>query len=268
MFGYVVIDKKSLTKEQIQNYKNYYCGLCAALKREYGAIGQMTLNFDLTFVALLLSDLYEYEEKAEQFTCTIHPLTKHFRYANEYIDYCADMTVLLAYYKALDDLKDEGKKLPEKALRKAFEKAKAKYPKKDAFIAQKLDEISSLEEQKCTNVDLISGLFGEIMKEIFLYRRDMWEEPLGNMGYFLGKFIYLMDACMDLPQDLKKNLYNPFASGYDHEAVVASLEDMISHCVREYERLPIITNDIILKNVLYSGVWLNYESRYRREAKK
>ena len=47
------------------------------------------------------------------------------------------------------------------------------------------------------------------MEELFLYRNDMWEKNLRKMGFFLGKFIYLMDAYEDLPEDLEKNRYNP-----------------------------------------------------------
>ena len=266
MFGYVMIDKKALTEEEVQHYRNYYCGLCSSLKRRYGLKGQITLNFDLTFVAILLSDLYEAEEKEEKFTCFLHPLHKHGRYQNEYIDYCADMTILLAYYKALDDRNDEGRKLPERILRSVFEKMKGRYSAKEAFVREKLEEITRLEKANCQNVDEISGVFGEIMQEVFLYRRDAWEVPLGRCGYYLGKFIYLMDAVMDLEQDKKKGLYNPLKENFDQEAMIAALEDTIALCVQEYERLPIIPNDKILKNVLYSGVWLNYESRYRKEA--
>ena len=34
-------------------------------------------------------------------------------------------------------------------------------------------------------------------------------EKSAKMGFFLGKFIYLMDAYEDLPEDLKKDRYNP-----------------------------------------------------------
>ena len=35
---------------------------------------------------------------------------------------------------------------------------------------------------------------------------------------------------------------------------------MMSECCREFEKLPILENVEILRNILYSGVWCRYEA--------
>ena len=40
-------------------------------------------------------------------------------------------------------------------------------------------------------------------------KEDIWEKTLRKMGFYLGKFIYIMDAYEDLSEDKKKNRYNP-----------------------------------------------------------
>lgn len=259
MFGYVIADKRDMSKEEIERYRGFYCGLCHALKQNYGISAQMTLNYDLTFVAILLNALYEEEENAENFTCLLHPFRYNQRFSNSLIDYCADMTVLLAYYKAVDDWQDENKKTMMRLLKKSFEKVKKQYPEKDSLIAERLRKITELEKQNCTNIDQISGVFGDIMAEVLCFKEDTYASRLRKMGFYLGKFIYLMDACCDLPYDTRHNQYNPFKNAYDPSQIRDILDDMISRCVDEYSYLPIVKDTKILENILYSGVWLKYD---------
>ena len=259
MFGYVIADKRDMNKEEIERYRSFYCGLCHALKVRYGIRAQMTLNYDLTFVAILLNALYEEEENKEKFTCFLHPFRSTARNCNSIIDYCADMTILLAYYKAVDDWQDENKKTMMHLLKKSFEKVKQLYPEKDSLISDRLKTISELEKENCQDIDLISGVFGDIMAEILLYREDEYAPRLRKMGFYLGKFIYLMDASCDLEYDRKHSQYNPFKETYDSKQIKDILDDMIARCVEEYSYLPIVKDTKILENILYSGVWLKYD---------
>lgn len=121
-------------------------------------------------------------------------------------------------------------------------------------------------------MDLASGCFGEIMGEILAYRRDEWEEQLRRMGFFLGKFIYLMDAYEDMEKDAKSGSYNVFLLQKEEMADEAAFEKeaydilklMMAECSRTFEQLPIIENTEILRNILYSGVWCRYEMVQRK----
>lgn len=64
----------------------------------------------MTFLGLLLSSLYE-DEPADmsECRCVAHPKKKHRYVISEYIDYAADMNVLMTYYKCMDDWNDEKK---------------------------------------------------------------------------------------------------------------------------------------------------------------
>ena len=80
-----------------------------------------------------------------------------------------------------------------------------------------MDRIHTHEKEESRNIDEVAGAFGEIMAEIFAYRQDEWEETLRRMGFFFGKFIYLMDAYEDIESDIKKNTYNPFKDIFSKE---------------------------------------------------
>lgn len=69
------------------------------------------LSYDMTFLVILLTGLYEPETIYSEERCVTHPLRKHPVRRNVVSDYVADMNVLLTYYKCMDDWYDEKKVL-------------------------------------------------------------------------------------------------------------------------------------------------------------
>lgn len=107
MFGYVLADASRLTKEENERYRSFYCGLCRSLKKNCGNISRLTLNYDLTFLSLFLSAVYNDKSEPENKTCVLHPFTKNPSIENEFSDYSAYMNIVLSYYKLIDDWKDD-----------------------------------------------------------------------------------------------------------------------------------------------------------------
>lgn len=267
MFGYIAINKAEMKFRDFDIYHAYYCGLCKILKEQYGKSGQLTLSYDMTFLVILLSGLYEPDAEDSHVRCIAHPLQKHVARVNDFTAYAADMNLVLSYYKCLDDWTDEHRKkayLNARLLRSKVNKIKNCYPEKVAFIADRLQLLRTYEKQDEQNLDKMAGLFGEIMAEIFACRHDEWEESLRKFGFFLGKFIYLMDAFEDIDDDLANECYNPLKGIYKREDFndycKQILTMMIAECSREFEKLPILTHAEILRNILYSGVWCRYEA--------
>ena len=111
MFGYIMTDKPELKVKEFYRYKGYYCGLCQALRKEYGFRGRMTLTYDMTFLVLFLTSLYEADTRELQLHCPVHPVKKIPMLQNELSAYGAKMNILLTYFKFEDDWKDD-KSLP------------------------------------------------------------------------------------------------------------------------------------------------------------
>ena len=176
------------------------------------------------------------------------------------------MNILLTYYQCIDDWEDE-KKVWKRGyagiLKKAFRDTSARHPEKAEVISAQLNALHEYEKKGEKNLDIVAGCFGNIMSEIFAFRKDEWEEDLRRMGFFLGKYIYLMDAYEDMEKDEKNGNFNPFLSmrgesGFD-DKVYQILRMMMAECSRAFEKLPILENTDILRNILYSGVWCRYE---------
>lgn len=279
MFGYVVMNKPEIKFKDYEMYRSFYCGLCRELREKYGIPGQISLTFDMTFVILLLSGLYEPPTQKGTTRCIVHPVCRQPVRKNTFTEYAADMNIILSYYKCIDDWKDERKYL-KLAYAKLLENKNNRltgtraYAKKVERIVDCLEELSSLEKAGEQNLDVMAGCFGKIMEEIFVCREDMWESKLRRMGFYLGKFIYLLDAYDDVEEDVKNGNYNPFAQKYKmkefEEEVRQILILMLAETCREFEKLPIIKYGEILRNILYSGVWCRFEeiTRKRKEAQE
>ena len=275
MFGYVVMNKPEIRFKDFDLYRSFYCGLCRELREKYGISGQITLTYDMTFVVVLLSALYEPPTQKGTTRCVIHPVCRQPVRKNAATEYGADMNVLLTYYKCMDDWEDEKKFAAlgyGKILQRKNNRLSRRYPEKAEKIRKLLEKLSQMEKAGETDIDKMSGCFGQIMEEIFAWKKDVWEDSLRRMGFYLGKFIYILDAYDDVEKDVKNGNYNPFAEkyimkGFD-EQVRQLLVMMMAQTCREFEKLPIIKYTDILRNILYSGVWCRFEAiaRKRREA--
>lgn len=275
MFGYVLVNKPELKIKEFEAYRSWYCGLCRTLNKRHGLAGRLTLNYDMTFLIMILADLYDEKHECACARCIVHPLDKHCSARTEATDYCADMCVLLAYYKCRDDWKDEHKLKARFAMTVLSRKAKRvakRYPEKAAFIEKKMNMLDIVENAKNLPIDKVAKVFGEIMAEVFVYRDDFWKEDLYKLGFYLGKFIYLLDAYEDVEKDMKTGDYNPFKEfyakpGFDDQ-VLNLLLLMIGEATDAFERLPLVENTEILRNILYSGVWVRYGKTKADKIKK
>lgn len=275
MFGYVVPNESELKLWQFEHYRSYYCGICRDLKEMHGRSGQITLSYDTTFLALLLTSLYEPGDARDEIRCAVHPAKKHPTRRNIYTAYAADMNVLLSYYSCLDDWEDE-RQVRKYALSRMLKGTAAsmseKYPEKAAVMKKNLDLLHQAEKAGDQNLDKVSGCFGEIMAEIFAFKKDEWEATLRRMGFYLGKFIYLMDAYDDLDKDRKSGNYNPLLARENEpdfdEKCRELLTMMMAECCRSFEVLPVLENLDILRNILYSGVWSRFNAIMEEKNKK
>lgn len=276
MFGYITINKPEIRFKDFYRFRAYYCGLCCQLKKEYGNTGRATLGYDMTFLVILLSGLYDTDVRQRSFRCIAHPFRKRVRLVNEFTEYAAAMNMLLTYHKCMDDWHDERRftrlfyaKLIERRVRRIS----SRYPRKAEVLRRELKKQSELEAEGSQELDEVAGCFGRIMAELFACREDVWEDVLRRMGFFLGKYIYLLDAYDDVFEDEKNKCYNPFISmcreeGFD-EMAERVLRMMISESAAAFELLPVDENMEILRNIIYSGVWRSFELiKRKRDAKK
>ncbi len=269
MVGYLIASASSLTEEERIRYKATYCGLCRTLKERHGQISRLTLNYDMTFLILLLQSLYEPEEKSGVETCIAHPREKREWWRSEISDYAADMNVALAYLNRLDDWRDDGSVLAlaeSGILKKAYQETAEKYPRQCAAMEQSIMELSYLEKNGIEDPDAAAATFGHLLGSVFVWREDRWQEPLYRLGDNLGRFIYLLDAAVDLEKDAYKDSYNPFRKYYgldNEERFRDILKIFLADAVIQFDFLPLVKDVGLMKNILCSGLWTVFDEKFR-----
>lgn len=272
MFGYVNIYKDELKIKDYNTFRAYYCGLCKALSKNFNQTVRLGLSYDMTFLALLLSSVYEDTINTKNEICIAHMLTKKkIAKENVFINYSAYMSIILAYLKFLDDFKDE--KSPKAVLGLIvyyfpFRKAKQKYINEYNEIKKHLDLLSRLEKNKEKDIDLVADCFSNALKVLFTksFKEDeKTTKILGWLSYNLGRFIYILDAFCDIEKDYKKNNYNPFLVDYKKKDITnykkslkskidISLTFTLDNIAKSYELLNIKQNDEICRNIIYLGL--------------
>jgi len=261
MFGYIVANIDQLNEQEDALYRSSYCGLCSSLGRRHGLLSRATINYDMTFLIILLSAVYEADWESSSERCVVHPSKKHEISTNRITGYAADMNVILAYYNLIDDWNDDRKVhslIGAGLLKKAFKTAAADYPAKVDKIGHYLDELAAIEKSGSLNPDIPADCFGRLMSELIDYRNDDYSPALIEFGYALGRFIYIMDACMDLRKDIKSESYNPMITT-PSESFDDILNLLMAECIDKYRLLPVKRDNGLIENILYSGVWTKYE---------
>jgi len=274
MFGYVITNCKTLSDEERLRFRSMYCGMCRTLKARHGNVGRLTLSYDMTFLAMVLSALYECDETQGEEKCMPHPVRPHAYTVNSMMDYAADMNIALAYHKCIDNWQDD--KNPAFAaaaqgLKRAYRRVSAAYPEKCRAIEAWMDAIREIEAGGREEIDPPMNLTGRMLGTLFVYQDDVWSQQLYRMGEGLGRFIYFMDAYDDLEKDVRKKKFNPLKSIMHQENYESLCRDamtmMLADCADAFECLPVLRDANLIRNILYSGVWARYLYIQEKKAK-
>lgn len=262
MFGYIKPNIPELRVREKTRYDAWYCGLCRRLGDRYGIISRACLSYDCAFLALLLSSVNEnHPVREELHSCTFKPLgRKRVMIAGDSpaLDYAAAICVLLAKYK-LDDEVQDGKplfaaaKLPFAA---AFSKAKKDLPDAEKVISEGLEELSMIENEGIASPDVPANSFGKLLKKLLLLSPAPEKSlpVLGEIGFWLGRYIYLLDAWDDRQSDEKKGLYNPFVlSKSDKELAELLINISINSAISAYNLLDIHSECDLASNIICEG---------------
>lgn len=268
MFGYVMPLKEELKIKEYDIFRSYYCSLCCDIgKKSY--ISKMTLTYDMTFLAILLSSIFKDTEEAYKAFCPFKMKKVLKINTNEYIDYAADMNIILSNRKLIDNYLDDKNYfylILSKIIntRKLSELAKHKINS----IDNELSNIAQLEKDKCSNIDEIGNCFGRLTAEIFTVDEGSIGKILNVLGFNIGKWIYTIDAFDDLIDDINKKRYNPFIYAFSYnekqtidfkKSISENVEFTLIRCLDEiskaFELLEIKKNKSIIDNVIYLGIY-------------
>lgn len=288
MFGYVTPYKMELKIKDYEMFKAYYCGLCISIKNNFSNLCRMTLNYDMTFLGILLDSLEYSKHKYVVTKCIAHPMKKRPKVIdNRALDYAAFCNVSLVYYKLLDDYNDDNslsKKFISMYIKKFINKSKEDLSPILVNIEENIKKLSFLEKsEEIISIDELSDPFASLTAFIvsYYYKNENFYNELYDLGYNLGRWIYIIDAFDDLKEDMEKHKFNAINKAFNVENL--PYEDLIikegnriefnlimsaNSTSEALDKLPINKNKDLLFNILQLGLMNKIETIKSRSDKK
>lgn len=278
---------------EFETYKAVYCGLCKILGQQYGFVARMTLSYDFAFLglmALAVSDSFPAEVEPQR--CIAHPWRKTpCLKASEGLEYTAAAAEILIHNKIADDVHDKkffgklGAKFMLLITKKAYQKAREKYPDLAEYVAEQMKRQAKLEKDNCKSIDRASEPSSNILGEIAagLTEDEEQKRILRRFGYLLGRYVYIADAFDDVEKDFHSGGFNPLIWGnptindLDLPDVQKRTEDSVnftlgaladSYVQLDIKRFKPITDNIVylgLKNTFYDLIRKKEENMEQEE---
>lgn len=286
MFGYIKPNRPNMLVKEHEAYKAVYCGLCNKLGKKFGFWARFTLSYDFTFFAVLG---YEFAQAVPEFYrifCPMKPLKKCAAANNsEVLDLTANFAMIMLYYKALDNIKDNNLKDKLKSilifplLKSAFKRAKNENPQIAQIAEEMFARQAQIEDANSPVLDeACEPSAAALGKILAIYAHGETQKRIAErLGYLLGRYIYICDAADDMEDDKKDNNYNPLLNSYyqktkesgeaENPAVLKTVREnarlslnlTIAEAAATAQLLEDGTFSGIIHNVLYDGLILTAE---------
>lgn len=264
MTGFVRAYKPEMKIKHYEEYRGVYCSLCRMLGKRYGLIARLILSYDFTFFAVLLMCTDEKRVCFEQKRCPFNIAKKcNFCRKSTALEYSADVAILTAYYKILDNIADDGflRKILMYMIKPLFsfyhKKAARHAPEADRIIAEMMKKQKAVEKAKTGSIDESASPTAQAMSKLLTLKLSGSEKRIfERIGYMLGRWVYITDAFYDREKDRKKGSYNPFNINEKSEKEIkAMLNITVGEMISAYELLNVRQFDGVIRNVLFDGLY-------------
>lgn len=281
MFGYIRTHRPELRVKEDEAYKGIYCSLCRELGKRYGLMSRMFLSFDSSFMALALMAISDKKIFFEKKRCPFNP-AKKCNFCSESrseLQFAADISVLLLYHKTRDNIHDSTlfKALLFRILLlfivRSYKKAKKLCPEGAELVENYIEMQNAVEEKQSRSIDEAAEPTAILLKNLYSIGETDEDAKIvrEQVGYHLGRWIYLIDAFDDIEKDRKSGNYNPFliSNSDNYEKIKGDLLMTAGEVAKAYELLNIKCFNGILENVVYDGLYFEtlkvYERRLHNE---
>ena len=288
MFGYVCPYRDELKVREQRDYEALYCGLCQALGKRHGFLARMFLNYDFTFLAMLLD--------GDKPALTRHPCPARLWCRKKScaesggVDAAADAGTILTYWKLRDTVADSSwwkglaARFLSRLFRRSYRRAAGNRPEFDQAVRENLDQLQRLEREGCPSLDRTADTFAKILAAAAPQNGEEGRRrALEQLLYHVGRWIYLVDAWDDLEDDRRRGGYNPISARFpgEEEANRAYLRTTLRHSLNLARSAGALLElghwQGTVENILYlglpaveelvfSGQWKTVKYRNRRQS--
>lgn len=241
-----------------KKYKRAYCALCKQIGC-YSQAARMMLSYDMVFCVLLS----EADIPDEDHHCR-HKLLRHCRkcYGEEKLRYIAAVSIILQYYKLKDDVYDgkKSRRVIMRAIERGYKKAKGDYPEIEEKVSSAMSRLVELENNKCTEWDVLEQCFPNILYNVFICspEKDEFTEIRGQLSQHVAAWVYWFDMLQDLDDDKKAGNYNTILLCKDETSAKKQVQQRLFNHLAEAEKLcdilPCTDQVMIIRNIITLGL--------------
>ena len=271
MFGYIKPCIPELKVKEHELYKATYCGLCKTMGKCTGCLSTLTLSYDFAFLSLIRMVADNAKGEIKMCRCLAHPFKKRpMLQTNDALQFSAKSSVILTRLKLQDNINDShgiarlGAKIAG-CVSIFLKKTDKNLVKMQEQIKECIAELTALEKQGSDSIDETASTFGKLLGICASHGYEGTTKILMyDIGFHLGKWIYVIDAIDDLSKDVKKGSYNPLKIAIGTELNDSSKAMLYSATMLELDKMSKSVElfdfshhrDIegIIKNVVYEGL--------------
>lgn len=271
MFGYVRPYVPELLVKDNELYRATYCGLCRTMGKTTGKLSKLTLSYDFVFLALLRLAVRGEAVEVKLRRCPVHPFKKRpMLEVNDELVYSARVSTILTRLKLKDNINDSHGISRAKAkiaggVSVFFKKTDASLKELEKKTVAAIDELTALERTECDSIDKTSSTFGTLLANLASHGIEGANARiLYDVGYHLGRLIYVLDAVDDFEKDKKSSSFNVIRNAYGdvldrdiRESLKLSMELELEKISRGVELIDFsLSHDVerIIKNIVYIGM--------------
>ena len=277
VFGYIKPHKPELLVKEYELYKCVYCSLCKCMGKRFGVLSRLTLSYDATFLAMLALSLKDDCPAFYSGRCVANPLKKcvYCKGGEEALAFSGALSITMTYYKIRDDIQDSGFGgklrawclLPMAAW--CHRKTKRQFPEVERIVADCMQEQAAAELDPEAGIDSSAEPTARMLSEVARQLAGEDERKkliLDQFGYFIGRWIYLIDAADDMDKDNKHGAFNPFLKKLvkEREMPLESkelreycngvLNQTLARALSAFQLLELSHFDTILQNTMTLGL--------------
>lgn len=271
MFGYVRPYAPELLVKDNELYRATYCGLCRTMGKTTGKLSKLALSYDFVFLALLRMGVKGEKIDVKLRHCPVHPIKKiPMIEVNDELIYCARTTSILTRLKLRDNVNDSHGISRIKAkivggVSVFFKKTDKSLLELEEKTVSLINELTRLENENSDSIDKTSSTFGTLLGNLAAHGIDGASgRILYDIGYHLGRLIYVMDAIDDFEDDKKSGSFNVIKNAYGDTLENSTREVLKCSMLLELEKLSLGVElldlfkaqdcERIIKNIVYIGL--------------
>ena len=275
MFGYIKTYKPNMLIKDFEAYRGVYCSLCKQLGKDYGVASRFILSYDITFYAIIDMSVNNECPKFKGGRCSFNPLKKcnYCTGDNKALKRASALSVITFYYKLLDDINDKSfiKSIPTRLLipyaKHLQKKAKREFPEIDDIVCKMLESQFLAEQDTLCGLDKSSEPTAQMLSEMMciLAKDESQRNIYKYFGYYLGKWVYLIDATDDIEDDIKKDGFNPFKTNLVQniddlkkdeikDKINGTLNYNVSQIIQAYNLMEFTHFNDIIDNIVNQGL--------------